>query len=287
MASDFDVLSHFLPLDELIQVIYQGPSRFVVLSSVNEVGWTVYVGLSGPEGRWWSGRWTEKDVHKTVGTRSSSKLLETFTEHLTDKFIQGELYIGNWSFEKGAEINLTIGPNAKTPIHIPLAELSPGDAASFATKVFTDIARQAQSRKCRLHPSSYDPPAPPASKSAQASSSKSTVELSKAEAEIKQLKAELADARRSRTPPASTSTGTKKAVKRPHSPAAEKEINKLKAQLARTESEQSMPDTSKLVSIAKGARGRAAAVPPKGASLANPSRKRRKYQALEFGSDED
>jgi len=104
MSSD-DLLSHFGPLDELIQVIYQGHLKFVVLSAVDEVSWTVHVGLSGDEGRWWRGRWTEKDVRKTVGAKSSSKLLDAVADRLADTFVQGELYVGNWSAEKGAEIN--------------------------------------------------------------------------------------------------------------------------------------------------------------------------------------
>ena len=47
-----DVLSHFGELDELIQVIYQGFDRFVVLSAVAGSCWTLCVGLKGPEGRW-------------------------------------------------------------------------------------------------------------------------------------------------------------------------------------------------------------------------------------------
>lgn len=66
MASDSDVLSYLLPLDELIQVIYQGSSRFVVISGVEDTSWTVHVGLSGSDGRWWRGRWTEKDILKAV-----------------------------------------------------------------------------------------------------------------------------------------------------------------------------------------------------------------------------
>ena len=59
-----DVLSHFTNLDELIQVIYSGIERFVLLSKVDYTSWTIYVGLQGPEGRWWRGGWGEKDILK-------------------------------------------------------------------------------------------------------------------------------------------------------------------------------------------------------------------------------
>lgn len=61
-----DLLSHFGCLDELIQVIYQGFHRFVVLSTVTESACNVYVGLKGPEGRWWRGSWSEKDIAQFV-----------------------------------------------------------------------------------------------------------------------------------------------------------------------------------------------------------------------------
>ena len=57
-----DVLSHFGGLDELIQVIYDGVERFVLLSKVDYTSWTIYLGLQGPEGRWWKGHWHEKDI---------------------------------------------------------------------------------------------------------------------------------------------------------------------------------------------------------------------------------
>ena len=59
------VFDSFASLDEIIQVIYQGADRFVVLSNVEfgplRAGWDIHVGLVD-EGRWWKGRWTEKDV---------------------------------------------------------------------------------------------------------------------------------------------------------------------------------------------------------------------------------
>lgn len=57
-----DTLSHFGSLDELVQVVYQSFSRFVVLSKVDDESWTVHLGLSGPEGRWWRGAWGEEDI---------------------------------------------------------------------------------------------------------------------------------------------------------------------------------------------------------------------------------
>ncbi|KAH0589191.1 hypothetical protein J132_10943 [Termitomyces sp. J132] len=149
-----DVLANFICLDELTQVIYQGVYRFVVLSTVSDQ-WTIHLGLSGPEGRWWRGSWAKTDILEIVGSKSSDKLLEAFAERLAETFIQGELYVGDWSTEKDAKIKLTLGPSSKKPLHISLAELTSSEAASHATDILLDIALQAQSRKCRLHPDHF------------------------------------------------------------------------------------------------------------------------------------
>lgn len=70
-----DVLSHFGTLDELIQIIYEGIERFVLLSSIDDISqeWIVHLGLQGPEGRWWRGSWSDKDILRlTVSSTSSS-----------------------------------------------------------------------------------------------------------------------------------------------------------------------------------------------------------------------
>jgi hypothetical protein len=60
--SEFDMISHFGAVDELIQLIYQGTNKFVLISCVNNVDWTLHLGLTGIEGRWWKGSWSEKDI---------------------------------------------------------------------------------------------------------------------------------------------------------------------------------------------------------------------------------
>lgn len=58
-----DIFSNFSALDELVQIIYQSIYKFVAVSLVKDDCWTVYVGLSDSDGRWWKGSWTEGDVH--------------------------------------------------------------------------------------------------------------------------------------------------------------------------------------------------------------------------------
>ena len=70
-----DVLSHFNDLDELVQVIYQGFERFVLLSKVEARSWTVHVGLMGTEGRWWRGSRSASDILQLVVSGPALRLV--------------------------------------------------------------------------------------------------------------------------------------------------------------------------------------------------------------------
>lgn len=65
------VFDDFGPLDERIQVIYQGTDRFVVLSNVDFVdeSWTVCVALAD-KGRWWRTTWGAKEVERIMVNNS-------------------------------------------------------------------------------------------------------------------------------------------------------------------------------------------------------------------------
>ena len=101
--------------------------KFVVLSSVTDDRWTVYMGLSDSEGRWWKGSWEDRDVHailvrRTIsgsltwpgyatylgkqGSKASDRLIEEFADQLAKLFIEGELYISNWSTAPGTQIKV-------------------------------------------------------------------------------------------------------------------------------------------------------------------------------------
>ncbi|KAG1870515.1 hypothetical protein C8R48DRAFT_698912 [Suillus tomentosus] len=247
-----DVLSHFGVLDELIQVIYQGFDRFVLLSQVTESAWSIYLGLKGPEGRWWRGSWSTKDIlNITNGVQPSSQVLENFAEKLRTTFVNGDLAIREWT-EKDSDIDLTFGPTAKRPLHMALKELSAAEAASQATALFIDIALQAQSRKCQLNP--LFAPRNVVAESSHANSA-------------------------STLPSKRTPLGLSQVPVPAVNQAAERKIKALEAELARSKEKSPLGDA-----ISKPS---ASSRPPKGASLANPNKKARKYQALEFESDED
>jgi len=211
----------FSPLDEIVQVVYQSVHRFVVLSNVNfgpiDPGWEVHVGIADM-GRWWKGRWVEKDVEQIAGTTTSSTLLEAFAEKLVGTFINGELFVADWDPENGTEMKIVFGSSAKRPLSMTLREMDAKEASIFTINTLFSIALAAQSRKCQLHPSgasalpSYtlpvagssnnnrgppSPLAPSAMHHAEKPREKTTSLTTKeAEDEIKALRAQLADAQR-------------------------------------------------------------------------------------------
>ncbi|XP_006460893.1 hypothetical protein AGABI2DRAFT_69774 [Agaricus bisporus var. bisporus H97] len=142
MAST-DIMGNFSPMDELIQLIYQNIYQFVVMSSVTFDKWTVYVGMVGEAGRWWRGFWEERDVISVV----VNKLVECV--------VGGDLFLAGFSTERGAKIRLSFGTGSQRPVSMALEEIEAAEAAAHATNVFLEIALQAQSRKCRLHPSTF------------------------------------------------------------------------------------------------------------------------------------
>ncbi|EKM80772.1 hypothetical protein AGABI1DRAFT_71284, partial [Agaricus bisporus var. burnettii JB137-S8] len=173
MAST-DIMGNFSPMDELIQLIYQNIYQFVVMSSVTFDKWTVYVGMVGEAGRWWRGFWEERDVISVVvsiqsccisslskaiqflaGPNPTEKLLETFVDKLVECVVGGDLFLAGFSTERGAKIRLSFGTGSQRPVSMALEEIEAAEAAAHATNVFLEIALQAQSRKCRLHPSTF------------------------------------------------------------------------------------------------------------------------------------
>ncbi|KAF5322762.1 hypothetical protein D9619_001733 [Psilocybe cf. subviscida] len=277
-------LANFTCLDELTQVIYQGISKFVVLSTVSDDKWDIYLGLAKSKGRWWHGFWTEKDVHHNFGPKSSDKILEAFAEKLAELFIQGQICVTDWSPEKGANIKFTLGPTANRPTHVDLVEMSSEDAAAHATTVFVEIALQAQSRKCRLYTSSTEyqllDSKPRVSHPASA-----TTRLAAGPSKRKE---------RTPEPEPEEETAPKSGVKvvaAANEPAKEKaaqrEIESLKSRLKQTTSQAPAPSARTSATPVPAQKPTPSVRPSKGTSLANPNKKARKYQAIEFGSDDE
>ncbi|KAF9047375.1 hypothetical protein BJ165DRAFT_1526693 [Panaeolus papilionaceus] len=285
MASE-DPFVNFSCLDELMQVIYQGLEKFVVISSVSDK-WTIHLGLNGHAGRWWSGSWVDEDIHKILGPKSSDKLLESFAEKLAELFIQGELCVSDWSPEKGARIKLTLGPTSKKPIHIALTEMTSAEAAAYTTKMFIEIALQAQSRKCQLYPSAASTEATPvevayvprsrASAAGSATENGDVKDKSSAHGHLGDQHVDVNLSGNDGSQPKSSLLGRTSSAADRKAKAAAEEIKSRKSQV------QAAKRTASPVEKTAGPSRQQ----QKGASLANPNKKARKYQAIEFGSDED
>ncbi|KAJ7668473.1 hypothetical protein DFH06DRAFT_1181828 [Mycena polygramma] len=257
-----DVMVNFGALDELVQVIYQGMDKFVVLSAVTNDKWTIHLGLTGTEGRWWYGSWHAADVLAIVGKSASDTLLESFAEKLAESIVQGELFV-----EEGERYKLTLGPTSKKPMHVALKEMNSAQAAAYATDVFVTIALNAQSRQSHLNPFAV----PIASTSAPSRAPPTAASSSSS----KPAKAPADDA------------GVKKAAGKTATGSTEKkaqdEIKALKAELVKQQQKKRHASPEQIAPKAAAAAPR----PLKGASLANPNKKARKYQAIEFESDEE
>ncbi|EJD03435.1 uncharacterized protein FOMMEDRAFT_156843 [Fomitiporia mediterranea MF3/22] len=150
----------FGPLDDLIQVIYQGSFRFVLLSRVDFdsllPSWKIHIGLAD-KGRWWQGKWEEGDVDAFVGKNVSGDLLEAFADNIAKTVTQGELFVGD--IEAGAQpgmvVKMIFGPNGTRPLAIPLNEMTQEDAAIFVINEFFILGLSAQKRKCKLNPPTF------------------------------------------------------------------------------------------------------------------------------------
>ncbi|KAJ7072561.1 nucleotide-diphospho-sugar transferase [Mycena amicta] len=88
-----NVMANFAALDELVQVIYQGMDKFVLLSDVASDRWTVHLGLTGTDARWWQGSWAESEVLGILGSKAGDQLLTSFADKLAESIVQGELHI--------------------------------------------------------------------------------------------------------------------------------------------------------------------------------------------------
>ncbi|TFY74739.1 hypothetical protein EWM64_g9273 [Hericium alpestre] len=158
------LLDHFSLLDELIQVIYQGSARFVIISTLDhsrkDPSWRIRLGLAR-EGRWWQGRWTEDDVLQVTGNKSSPDVLEAFGDRLAGAVTKGDLRVDGYEPRAAnEELKLVIGSTARKPLYMSLNRMSPEDAAQFAADQFLAIALQARSHGCQIYPSTYAPSTP-------------------------------------------------------------------------------------------------------------------------------
>ncbi|KIY54015.1 hypothetical protein FISHEDRAFT_54814 [Fistulina hepatica ATCC 64428] len=166
------LLSSFSCLDDIIQIIHQGSNSFVVASSVSiqdsDSAWNVHLGLKG-YGRWWKGSWTEEDVQKLLGGKHRSpQELDGFARRLRQTIVRGDLDVTAWDENNADDMKhsrldfksanrgtyqLTLGPNAKRPLHVLLTELKRSEALAYTTNFILAIAAHASRLyDCQLYP---------------------------------------------------------------------------------------------------------------------------------------
>ena len=109
-TTETDLFDALTALDDLIQVIYQGVDRFVLLSRLHlpfsfsaptissepSPHWDLYLGHAD-KARWWRAHWKEADVKGFVGPSASPALAEAFAENSAKAVINGELYVSGFS----------------------------------------------------------------------------------------------------------------------------------------------------------------------------------------------
>ncbi|KAJ3922857.1 hypothetical protein F5877DRAFT_32708 [Lentinula edodes] len=261
-------LAHFSSLDDVIQVIYHLNRQLFLLSKVQNDEWVLHIGLLGSDSRWWRGKWDEEDVLAVAGSKSSSDDLLEMSEKLLEYIVQGELFLSGWSKESTSfkarpftSFTLILGPSSEKPSHFQLNEISAEDAACYAAEVFCSIARDAQARKCQLYGSSF---AVAADVSTTHLNSKtvhnfSSVALPFVETVVPSSSESFAN------------SGLGTSIKKREEPKSKRVAEQPAPSKRRKEQkeETQSPD------------------PEASASLANPTKKARKYQAVQFDSDED
>ncbi|KAJ3810220.1 hypothetical protein F5876DRAFT_65803 [Lentinula aff. lateritia] len=254
-------LAHFSSLDDVIQVIYHLNRQLFLLSKVQNDEWVLHIGLLGSDSRWWRGKWDEEDVLAVAGSKSSSDDLLEMSEKLLEYIVQGELFLSGWSKEsisfkaRPFTSSLILGPSSDKPSHFQLNEISAEDAACYAAEVFCSIARDAQARKCQLYGPSF--------------ADVSTTHLN--ETVVPSSSESFANS--------GLGTSIKKREEPKSKMVAEQPAPSKKRKEQKEETQSPIPEAK---TKAKGA-----PKPIKGASLANPTKKARKYQAVQFDSDED
>ncbi|KAJ3867959.1 MAG: hypothetical protein NXY57DRAFT_958662 [Lentinula lateritia] len=247
-------LAHFSSLDDVIQVIYHLNRQLFLLSKVQNDEWVLHIGLLGSDSRWWRGKWDEEDVLAVAGSKSSSDDLLEMSEKLLEYIVQGELFLSGWSKESTSFKARPFTSFDGCRLYFAFTD----DAACYAAEVFCSIARDAQARKCQLYGSSFSVAADVATthlnKTVVPSSSESFAN-------------------------SGLGTSIKKREEPKSKRVAEQPAPSKKRKEQKEETQSPDPEAK---NKAKGA-----PKPIKGASLANPTKKARKYQAVQFDSDED
>ncbi|TFL04798.1 hypothetical protein BDV98DRAFT_654271 [Pterulicium gracile] len=292
------MFSSFFPLDELFQIIYQGFYKFVLSTKTKHDAWAVHVAMIDDDATiFWYGSWDADTVAKQTGQdQPSSDLLDALVRTLEQAIVSGELAVNSDSqfLDKDEKhIRLVLGASSPNAPQMTLTRMAASDALTFAGEMMINLAMQAQSKRFTPQSSETylrDSAAPlkrstvGASGSSHRSSrdgSKSTVDTKEEQPRTKKVSASSTSSHRSLEKGKTKSSTVPESPTKAKSSSSSRQVQKQESS-ARKRSPSSSPPPTKVSKKPK-----AIAAPPKGASLANPSQRARKYKPLEFGSDSD
>ncbi|KAF9512159.1 hypothetical protein BS47DRAFT_1097858 [Hydnum rufescens UP504] len=127
-------------LHGLIQVIYQGDSRFILVSREDLIGWTLDLGLVGSARRkWW---------------RSVKQLDEVkeLIDYIISGIAGGQLYIKGWKGDEIEELELAIYPASDNPLSFSLNAYTTGESEKLAEEILFEIGSQLRHHGSRFIP---------------------------------------------------------------------------------------------------------------------------------------
>lgn len=285
-------LAALAPLHALAQLIPSTPSGtgghtfdFILLTSLKPDAWAVHLGH--PDGRWWNGAWHAADVESLAKTDMSPTRIAVFARRVAHTIVEREIAITHE--DDFRNMMLVLGTRSKKPLRIPLSVLDQQAAARFAFECFARVAQDAQTHGCHLlrtHPQDPRPDAEPQHASPLPPlKRKRTLQLSET-------------SRASSPPLARKAHQTQMQPPTTAERAAQAQVQELKAELAKARAdtaaavalaaEREPPGLGGSVDRLFSSRSAAPVVQRRpGASLANPNKLARRVTAVEFASDDE
>jgi len=128
-------------LHGLIQVIYQGDSRFVLVSREDLIGWTLDLGLIGSARRqWWRSVKQLDEVKERI-------------DYIISGITGGQLYIKGWKGNVIETLELAIHPASDNPLSFNLNACTTGESEKLAEEILFEIGSQLRQHGSRFVPS--------------------------------------------------------------------------------------------------------------------------------------
>ncbi|KAH9164906.1 hypothetical protein EDB89DRAFT_1911814 [Lactarius sanguifluus] len=278
-------LAALAPLHSLAQLIPPGTGgrdfEFILLTSLKPDAWFVHVGH--PDGRWWNGAWHAADVESLAKSDMSPARVAVFAQRVANTIVEREIAITHE--DDFQDMKLVLGTRSKKPLRIPLSALDPQAASRFAFECFARVAQDAQTHGCHILRTS----------SGHTLDTHSDAEPQHTSPLKRKRTLQSSESSRASSPPPSRKAHQ---MQTPAERAAQAQVQELKAELAKARAsaaaavalaaEREPPGFGGTVDRLFSSRSAAPAVQRRpGASLANPNKAARRVTAVEFASDDE